>query len=75
MLQAIIIKKAVLTLLAAFTSNCCTRKGKSLRIVNCECFAAKYSQMASITVELPLTGALQRTLACVSAILHRSNLS
>lgn len=37
----IIIKKAVLTLLEAFISNCCTKKEKSFKIVKCECVPAK----------------------------------
>ena len=43
MLHDIIIKKAVLTLLEAFISNCCTKRGKSFRIVNYECITAKYN--------------------------------
>jgi len=69
MLHAIIIKKALLTLLVAFISNCCTKKGKSFRTVNCECVPGKYNLVTSITAEPPLTGALEQSLACVSAVL------
>ena len=74
MLHDIIIKKAVLTLLEAFISNCCTKKGKLFRTVKCECVPAKYNLVTSITAEPPLTGALkQRTRLCVGRFRQRTH--